>query len=112
MILENPVFKHKHIIEEACKTDEMLLELSCKKLILEIFGGSSEIIKPKIEIKEDYNMPEWIKCKHRIRRYEEGLGVQSYCLHPLNPLFTEVGLYLVTCNERECRLEKFYEVVE
>ena len=109
-ILENPVFKHKKIIEKAATTDEDLLELSCKKLILEIFGGSSEIVKPKIEIKEDYNMPEWIKCKHRMRRYEEGLGVRSYCLNPFNPMQTKFGLYLVICNKRECNLEKYYDI--
>ena len=111
-LLENPVFKHKKILEKAAITDKDLFELKAKKFVLEIFRfkGQPEIITPKIEIKKDYNMPEWITCEHRMRRYEEGLGVQSYCLHPFNPMATEIVLYLVICNKRECNLEKHYDI--
>lgn len=110
-ILEAPAFKHKKILEKECEIDWKLADLQMKKSILNCFNyKSSTVIKPKIELpKED--MPEWIKCKYRMRRYEEGLGVQSYCLHPFNPLSTKVGLYLVTCNKRECTLEKYYDIL-
>ena len=115
MILENPVFKHKKIIEKAAKTDMDLFDLAAKKIILNTFRPfkeEAEIQRQKIEIKEDYNMPEWIKCEHRMRRYEEGLGVQSYCLHPFNPLSSKYGLWLVICNKKECNLKKHYDIME
>lgn len=110
-LLENPVFKHKKILEKAAITDKDLFELKAKKFVLEIFRfkGQSEILKPKIEIKEDYNMPEWIKCEHRMRRHEEGLGVQSYCLHPFNPMHSKYGLWLPICAKNECELNKIEE---
>ena len=109
-ILEAPTFKHKKILEKECKIDTQLYDLKIMKSVLNSFDESKEIIKPKIELPEDYTMPEWITCKHRMRRYEEGLGVQSYCLHPFNPLSTKVGLYLVVCNKRECTLQKYYDI--
>ena len=109
-ILEVPAFKHKKILEKECEIDHQLYDLKMKKSILNCFNKTSEVLKPKIELSEDYDMPEWIKCKHRMRRYEEGLGVQSYCLHPLNPLSTNIGLYLVSCDKKECKLEKYYDI--
>ena len=109
-ILEAPAFKHKKILEKECEIDIQLADLKMRKFILNCFNESSEVFKPKIELpKED--MPEWITCEFRMRRYEVGLGVQSYCLHPFNPLSTKVGLYLVTCNKRECTLEKYYDIL-
>lgn len=111
-ILENPVFKHRKILEKECEIDYKLADFQMKKSILNCFNyESSTVIKPKIELSEDYDMPEWIKCKHRMRRYEEGLGVQSYCLHPFNPISTNVGLYLVSCDKRKCKLKKYYEII-
>lgn len=109
-ILENPTFKYKKILKKECEIDNKLLDLKVKKSILNCFNESSEVLKPKIELSEDYDMPEWINCEFRMRRYEEGLGVQSYCLHPLNPLSTNVGLYLVSCDKKECKLEKYYDI--
>ena len=109
-ILESPVFKHKKIIEKECEIDHQLLDLQMMKSVLNCFNEASEVIKPKFKLTEDYDMPEWIKCEHRIRRYEEGLGVQSYCLHPLNPLSSEYGMWLVICNKNECKLKKYYDL--
>lgn len=109
-ILENLVFKHRKILEKECEIDNKLLDLKMKKSILNCFNESSEVLKPKIELNENYDMPEWISCKFRMRRYEEGLGVQSYCLHPFNPISTNVGLYLVICDKRKCKLKKYYDI--
>ena len=54
-------------------------------------------------------MPEWITCEHRMRRHEEGLGVQSYCLHPFNPMHSKYGLWLPICAKNECELNKIEE---
>lgn len=109
-ILESPVFKHKKILEKECEIDIQLLDLQVMKSVLNCFNEASEVIKPKFKLTEDYDMPEWIKCEHRRRKYEEGLGVRSYCLHPFNPMSSKYGLYLVICNKRECNLEKYYDI--
>ena len=108
-ILESPVFKHKKILEKESKVDIQLLDLKLMNSVLKCFDESKEIVKPKIELPGDHNFPEWINCEYRLRRYEKGLGVQSYCLHPFNPLSTNFGMYLVICNGRECKLEKYYD---
>ena len=112
-ILENPLFKHKKILEkhlnENLPEDDFLTEQIIK---------TAHTLPKKLEDqyiflgKQIQDMPyrpeisEWIKCRYRIRRSQgKGKGVESYCLNPFHP-FQDYGLWLPVCLKKECELNK------
>ena len=115
-ILETPVFKYKKIIS---KQNNFLTQQEYNFLAKQIIK-EAHTIPQKLKVQYTFlgeqmqNMPfeqeieNWINCPHSMRRYIEGIGVISYCLHLFHPSI-EIGIWNPLCLKRDCDLEKIYD---